>query len=44
MRQGSLPRLTQLWIVPRWTSRSPALRWTVESSSSMSISPAMTTA
>jgi hypothetical protein len=44
MRHGSLPRLTQAWIVPCCTSTSPALRWTSESSSSMSISPASTMA
>src|SRR5262245_7102766 len=36
---GSVPLLTQLWMVPRWTSTSPALRWTLVPSSSMSISP-----
>src|SRR5260370_29355349 len=40
---GSVPRLTQLWIVPRCTMRPPAFRWTTEPSSSMSISPDMTT-
>ena len=28
--QGALPRLTQLWIVPRCTSTSPAFRWMTE--------------
>src|SRR5262245_19647820 len=41
---GSLPLLTQLWMVPRCTSTSPALRWTLVPSSSMSISPFITTA
>src|SRR6266478_8090844 len=41
---GSVPRLTQLWIVPRCTSTSPTLRWTVVSSSSMSTSPDITMA
>ena len=44
MRHGSVPRLTQAWLVPCWTSTSPALRWISESSSSMSISPAITIA
>src|SRR6478735_7463576 len=26
--QSSVPRLTQLWMVPRWTSTSPALSFT----------------
>ncbi len=44
MRQGLVPRFTQAWFVPRCTSTSPAFRWTSESSSSMSISPDITTA
>src|SRR5579875_373119 len=44
MTHGALPRLTQLWIVPRCTKTSPALRCTTSSSSSMSISPERTVA
>ena len=45
IRHGARPRFTKPWIVPRWMSRSPARRWTVSpSSSSMSISPSITTA
>jgi len=44
MRQMSLPRLTQAWLVPCWTSTSPAFMWISESSSSMSISPSITMA
>jgi hypothetical protein len=45
MTHGAVPLFTQLWMVPRCTSTSPALRWTLlPSSSSMSISPEITTA
>ena len=44
MTHGSLPVFTQLWMVPRWTYTSPALRCTFPTSSSISISPDMTTA
>ena len=44
MTHGSLPVFTQLWMVPRWTNTSPALRCTFPTSSSISISPDMTTA
>src|SRR5262245_61489994 len=44
MRHGSLPRLTQAWLVPCCTRTSPAFKWISESSSSMSISPDMTMA
>src|ERR1700688_3538558 len=37
--QKSGERLTQAWLVACWMTMSPALRWTSESSSSMSISP-----
>ncbi len=43
-RQGFVPRFTQAWFVPRCTSTSPASRCTSESSSSISISPDITTA
>jgi len=42
--QGSVPRLTQLWMVPRCTRTSPARRCTSVPSSCMSISPESTTA
>src|SRR5262249_27149746 len=43
--QSSGPWLTQLWIVPRCTSTSPALRLALTpSSSSISIAPDITTA
>ena len=41
---GLVPRLIQLWMVPRCTSTSPALRWTMVPSISMSISPDSTMA
>src|SRR5262249_32864689 len=41
-RATSLPRLTQAWLVPRWTIPSPALGFTVESSMSISSSPCIT--
>ena len=41
---GAVPLLTQLWMVPRCTSTSPAFRCTLPMSSSMSISPDITTA
>src|ERR1039458_6224089 len=41
---GALPLFTQLWMVPRCTSTSPAFRCTLPTSSSMSISPEITTA
>jgi len=44
MTQGSLPLLTQSWMVPRWTMTSPAFRRTGPVSITMSISPEMTTA
>ena len=44
MVQGAVPLFTQLWMVPRCTSTSPAFRCTVLSSNSMSISPDMITA
>ena len=44
MRQGSVPRLTQAWLVPFWTITSPAFTCTSVSSSSMSISPDSTIA
>ncbi len=45
MTQGASPRLFQLWTVARCTSTSPTCRWTsTPSSSSMSISPEITTA
>ncbi len=45
MMQGAVPRLFQLWTVARWTRTSPACRCTsTPSSSSMSISPEITTA
>ena len=39
MRQGLSPRLIQAWFVACCTTTSPAFRWMVSSSSSMSISP-----
>ena len=42
MTQGAVPLFTQLWMVPRCTSRSPALRCTLVPSSSMLISPEIT--
>ena len=44
MTQGVVPLFTQLWMVPRCTSKSPALRCTLLPSSSMSISPEITVA
>jgi hypothetical protein len=44
MTQGAVPLFTQLWMVPRCTSTSPALRCTLVPSSSMSISPEITVA
>jgi hypothetical protein len=44
MTHGTVPLFTQLWIVPRCTSTSPALRCTLVLSSSMSISPEITVA
>src|SRR5664279_3392326 len=42
MMQGSVPRLTQLWMVPRCISTSPALSFaTTPSSSSISIARAI---
>lgn len=39
MTQVSVPLLDQAWLVPRWMTTSPAVRWTSSSSRSMSISP-----
>src|SRR6185437_202467 len=44
IRQASLPRLTQAWLVACWTSTSPAFKCTSSSSRSMSISPESTIA
>src|SRR5215472_16554208 len=42
--QGAVPSFTQLWMVPRCTSTSPALRCTLVPSSCISISPEITVA
>ena len=44
MTQGTVPVLTQSWMVPRWTITSPAFSRTVPVSITMSISPEITTA
>jgi hypothetical protein len=41
-RAFSVPRLNQAWFVPRCTITSPVFKCTLESSMSMSISPAST--